>query len=61
MNLTTNAIETCTDIQECMMAKKIKYVTPTDDHLHVLKTYVLNGWSSTRADIKDKIQAYWPF
>ena len=53
--------EICTDTPECMTAEEIRHVMQEDDHLNALKAYIINGWSSTRAEIKEETQPYWPF
>ena len=46
---------------ECPMAEKIRHATHMDDQLNVLTAYMINGWPSTRAELKEEIQLYWPF
>ena len=51
MSLNINAIETCTDIPECMATEEIRHATLEDDQIGVLSTYVMHGWPSTRAGV----------
>ena len=37
-----NAVETCTDIPECMMATDIRYAMQVDNHLDTLTVYMIN-------------------
>ena len=61
MNLNSNAVETCSNILECMMVEEIRHTMHVDGHLNALTTYVINGWQSTRGKVKEEIQVYWPF
>ena len=56
MNLNINAIKMCTDIPECTTVEEIRHTTQVDDHLNALTAYVINGWSSTRGEVKEEIQ-----
>ena len=49
-------IETCTDISECLAVYKIMHAPQSIDHLNALTVYMINGWPSTRADVKEIIQ-----
>ena len=44
-----------------MMAGEIRHATQADDYLNVPTVNVIHDWPSTRAEIKDVIQPYWPF
>ena len=61
INLNIKAVETCTDMQECMMAEKNRHALQAQDYLHALTAYIIYGWPSTRAEVKEEIQLYWPF
>ena len=61
-NLNISATETCTDILEYMVSEeKIMHTTQVDDHLNKLTPYMINGWPSTRSEVKIEIKSYWPF
>ena len=60
MCLNINVIETCTDIQECMMPEGRRHPVQTGSHLNTLTECVINGWLSAIAKIKE-IQLYWLF
>ena len=61
MTLKISVIETCIDIPECMMAEEIRHATPADDQLNALTAYMISGLPSTRVDVKEETQAYFPF
>ena len=52
MNLNIKAIDTCTDIPESIRVVDNRHANQADDHLNGLKTYAINGLSSTRAEVK---------
>ena len=41
-----------TEIPECITAKDMRCVTPEDDHISEMTTYMINRWPSTWAGIK---------
>ena len=52
-NLNINAIKICTDISECIIVEAIRHETAADDHLNTLTVCVINGWTSTRVEVKN--------
>ena len=43
------------------MTVEIRHVTPEDDLIHGLTTYVMHGWPSTRAKAGKELQPCWSF
>ena len=42
-------------------SKEIRHAIQAHDNLNALTVYTINGWLSTRSEVKDEIQPYWPF
>ena len=59
MCITINAIESCTDIPDCMAAVVARTATPDDDHLGIPAELILHGWPSTK--LWKELQPYWSF
>ena len=59
MSLNINAIETCTDIPECMSAEEIRYASIEDNYMDALLTCMIHRWSSTRTEVIKEVQPYW--
>ena len=38
-----------------------KHATQTNGHLNTWTSYVINGWQSIRAEVKEEINQCWPF
>ena len=52
MCITINAIESCTDIPDCMKTKEIRTATLDDENLGILTELVLCIWPQTKAEIQ---------
>ena len=57
MNITINAIESCTNIPDCMTAEEIRSDTIEDEHLSMISAYVLHARPSMRAEVQKKSTA----
>ena len=44
MQLGRNAIQTTTNIPECMTIHELQQVTCQDQHMQCLKEYIIQGW-----------------
>ena len=44
MQLNIDAIQTTTNIPDCMMKQQLQQATSQDDHLQQLKDYTIRGW-----------------
>ena len=61
MNIIIKAIDSCMDIQDCMMAEEIRSATMDDEDVSMLSEYILCGWPSVRAKVQKDVQPYWSF
>ena len=59
MSPNIKAVETCADIPEYMTPEEISQALQADDNLNVLTEYMINGWPSTKAEVKEEIRLYW--
>ena len=48
-------------ILKCMIAKEIRHTMQEDDHLNEVTAFMINGWLSTTAEVKEEIKQYWQF
>ena len=60
MKLSIKTIDITTDIPEYMTTQDIQKATMNDIHLKDIKVYITEGRPSSRADVKQGIQPYWP-
>ena len=44
-----------------LVAEEIRHATQVSDHLNTLIEYVINGWLSISAEVKEETQQYWPY
>ena len=61
MQLNIDAIETMTDIPDCMTMQQLQQATSKDDHLQQLKDYIIRGWPENKDQMPQDIQTYWAF
>ena len=55
------AIESCTDIPDCMTKEEIREATFYNECLGILPEHVLHGWPSMKAEVQKELQPYWVF
>ena len=55
MNLNIDVTDITTGILACMTENKIQDAMQDDEHLQDLSNYIINGWPSTRPEVKHKI------
>ena len=61
MQLSINAIQTTTNIPECMTMHELQQVTSQDQHMQCSKEYITQGWPEHRDQIQQDIKSYWTF
>ena len=61
MDVQVDAIQSTTDMPECVSMAEIQQASVWDDHLQILKSFIISGWP----DMKDKLCAdlrpYWSY
>ena len=53
MSLDIDTIGTCAVILKCMTADEIRHTTQEDNHTSELTTYMIHGFPSTKAEVKN--------
>ena len=61
MQLNYNAIQTATNIPECMKMHELQQAISQDQHLQHPKDYIIQGWPESRDQIAQDIRAYSSF
>ena len=56
-----DAMQTTTNIPECMMIQQLQQATSHDDHLQQCKDYVIRGWPENEDQIPQDMQTYLTF
>ena len=54
MDIQVDAIQSTTDMPECVSIEEIQQALAQDDHLQKLKNFIISGWP----DMKDELRAY---
>ena len=61
MDIRIDAIQSVTDILECMSISQIQQASMQDDCLQCLKGYIIAGWPSTKDEMHNDIKPYWSY
>ena len=61
MCIITIAIESFTDIPDCIITEEIRIATFDDQHIGMLPEPILFGWPLTKAEVQKDPQLYWSF
>ena len=59
MDIRVDAIQSMTDIPECMSISQIQQTTAQDEHLQHLKNIIITGWPNTKNQLHIDIRPYW--
>ena len=61
MDIKIDAIQSVTDIPECISIKQIQQLSVQDEHLQCLKNSIIVGWPSTRDELHSDLRWYWSY
>ena len=61
MDIRVNAIQSTTDILECMSILQIQQTMAQDKHLKHLKNIIIIGWPSTNDQLHINIRPHWSY
>ena len=61
LGISTNALDTCTEIPGCMTEEEKWLTTIYDGNIGVLSIYVLHSWSLPIIEVQKEVQPYWSF
>ena len=59
MDIRIDAIQSVTDIPECVSVKQIQQASAHDKHSQHLKNSIIVGWPSTRDEVHSDLKPYW--
>ena len=58
MQLVFNAIQTITNIPECMIIHELQQVTCQDQHMKSFKEYIIKGWPKHKYQVQQDIRLH---
>ena len=61
MDIRIDAIQSATDIPECVSILQIQQASAQDDHLQHLKSLIIAGWLSTKDKLHSNLRPYWSY
>ena len=61
MDIKIDAIQSTTDMPECISMSLIQQASTQDDHLQYLKNYIIAGWLSTKNKLDNSLKPYWSY
>ena len=61
MDIRIDAIQSATDIPECMSIVQIQQASTQDDHLQCLKNFIIAGWLSMKDELHSDLRPYWSY
>ena len=56
-----DATQTSANVPECMSIQYIQQTTAQDEHLQMLRQYIIAGWPESKVHLHKDIRAYWSF
>ena len=61
VDIRRDAIQSATDILECMSVSQIQQASAQDDHLQCLKSFIITAWSNTKDELQADLKPYWSY
>ena len=61
MEIQVNAIQTATDMPECVSMVEIQQASSLDNHPQQLKGIIISGWPDGRDKLHADLQLYWSY
>ena len=58
VDIRIDAIQSITDILECMSVSQIQQASTQDDHLQCLKSFIITGWPNTKEELQADLKPY---
>ena len=59
MDVWVDAIQSATDVPECISVAEIEQASIQDDHLQKLKNLIIAGWPNTKDELHVDLKPYW--
>ena len=60
MGICVDAIQSMTDMPECISMAEIKQTSAQDNHLQQLKSFIIAGWPDTK-ELNADLRPYWSY
>ena len=61
MDIQVDAIQSTTDMPECVSMAEIQQASAQDDHLQKLKSFIISGWPDTKDKLHADLRPYWSY
>ena len=61
MDIRVDAIQSMTDVLECMSILQVQQIMTQDWHLQWLKNNIISGWPATKDQLHLDIRPYWSY
>ena len=61
MDIRIDAIQSVTDIPECMSISQIQQASTQNDPLQCLKCFIIAGWLRMRDELHSNLRPYWSY
>ena len=61
LDIRIGAIQSVTDILECVSISQIQQASAQDDHLLCLKSFIIAGWPSAKEELHIDLKPYWSY
>ena len=61
MDIRVDAIQSATDMLECISMAEIQQASAQDDHLQHLKSFIIAGWPDTKDELYADLNPYWSY
>ena len=61
MDIRIDAIQSVTDILECISLSQIQQASVQDEHLQHLKDIIITGWPSMKDELHSNLTPYWSY
>ena len=61
IHISINAIQSTTNILECMKIHYLQEATSQDHHLQHIIEYIILGWPDSKTQLPQDIRTYWTF
>ena len=61
MDVRVDAIQSMTDMLECISMAEIQQASTQDDHLQCLNSFIIAGWPYTKDELHADLKPYWSY
>ena len=61
IDIRVDAIQSATDMPECISMAEIQLASTQDNHLQCLKCFIIAGWPDTKDELHTLLKSYWSY